>query len=183
MQHWVHSFACSHRPNGKLAKANGTGVAYPHRRTTSLLCGAPSYSTLRLSPCRAHSSSRTSLTPAWSKSWMSLVSWGMTMMTFSRHSSRQTSLARTLTSACGSSWPSWRSPLPVCPCYLGTSSKQQGGIYTPHVASLCFKCFTCFIWVLQVFHRDVAKVDHDVAHVAMLSRIFQVYVPNVLSIF
>jgi hypothetical protein len=51
-----------------------------------------------------------------------------------------------LTSACGSSWLLQHSPSPVCPCSSGTSSKQQGGICTAHVASLRFKCFTYFIW-------------------------------------
>ena len=32
------------------------------------------------------------------------------------------------------------------------------------VASICFKCFRCFIGMLQVFHMDVAKVDRDVAY-------------------
>jgi len=36
-----------------------------------------------------------------------------------------------------------------------------------HVASLCFKCFRCFRGMLQVFYIDVAKIDRDVAHVAM----------------
>jgi hypothetical protein len=31
-----------------------------------------------------------------------------------------------------------------------------------------FKCFKCFIWLLQVFHVDVVKVDCDVAYVAMV---------------
>jgi hypothetical protein len=31
-----------------------------------------------------------------------------------------------------------------------------------HVASLCFKCFTCIIGMLQLFHMDVAKVGRDV---------------------
>jgi hypothetical protein len=34
--------------------------------------------------------------------------------------------------------------------------------------ALCFKCFRCFIGMLQVFHMDVAKVDRDVAYVAMV---------------
>ena len=34
-----------------------------------------------------------------------------------------------------------------------------------------------------MFHKDVAKVDQDVAHVAMgYTRMFQVYVPNVSSV-
>jgi hypothetical protein len=58
--------------------------------------GVPSYSVLRLPPCRVHSSSRTSLTPAWSMSQTSLASRGTTMTTSSRHSSMRTSLAGTL---------------------------------------------------------------------------------------
>ena len=37
-----------------------------------------------------------------------------------------------------------------------------------HVAGLCFKCFRCFIGMLQVFYMDVAKVDWDVAYVVMV---------------
>jgi hypothetical protein len=49
-----------------------------------------------------------------------------------------------------------------------------------HVSSVCFKCFTCFRLMLQVFHLDVAKVDLDVAYVAMtihacFKHIFQVH--------
>ena len=44
------------------------------------------------------------------------------------------------------------------------SSKQQGDIA---LESVYFKCFRCFKGVLQVFHIDVAKVDRDIAHVAM----------------
>jgi hypothetical protein len=37
--------------------------------------------------------------------------------------------------------------------------------------------------MLQVFYMDVAKVDIDVTHMAMgYTRMFQVYVPNVLSV-
>ena len=31
----------------------------------------------------------------------------------------------------------------------------------------CFKSFTCFRLMLQVFHLDIAKVDLDVAYVVM----------------
>ena len=37
-----------------------------------------------------------------------------------------------------------------------------------HVASVFFKCFRCLIGMLQLFHADVAKVDRDVAYVAMV---------------
>jgi hypothetical protein len=48
-----------------------------------------------------------------------------------------------------------------------------------HVASVHFKCFRCFRGMLQVFHKDVVKVDRDVAHVAMsYIPMFQVYVPK-----
>jgi hypothetical protein len=57
----------------------------------------------------------------------------------------------------GSSWPSRCSPSPACPRCSGTSFKQQGDICAMHVASLCFKCFRCFILMLKVFHLDVAK--------------------------
>jgi len=34
-----------------------------------------------------------------------------------------------------------------------------------HIVRVCFKCFTSFIWMLQVFHLDVTKVDLNVAKV------------------
>jgi hypothetical protein len=49
------------------------------------------------------------------------------------------------------------------------SPEQQGDVVLkPHVASACFKCFKCFGGMLQVFYIDIAKVDRDVAHVAMV---------------
>jgi len=55
----------------------------------------------------------------------------------------------------------------------------------PHVTSACFKCFRCFVGMFQVFHADVAKVDRDVAYVAMIVHVccnclfFQMYVASV----
>ena len=46
-----------------------------------------------------------------------------------------------------------------------------------YVANICFKCYR---GMLQVFYIIVAKVDQDVAHVAM--RMFQAYIPNVSSV-
>jgi hypothetical protein len=43
-----------------------------------------------------------------------------------------------------------------------------------YVTSVCSKCFICFRHMLQVCHLGVAKVDLDVAYVAMA--ILQVYV-------
>jgi hypothetical protein len=37
-----------------------------------------------------------------------------------------------------------------------------------HVASVYLKCFRCFRGMFQLFHTDVAKVDQDVAYVAMV---------------
>jgi hypothetical protein len=37
-----------------------------------------------------------------------------------------------------------------------------------HVASVQFKYFKCFSDMLQLFHTDAAKVDRDVAYVAMV---------------
>ena len=37
--------------------------------------------------------------------------------------------------------------------------------------------------VFQMFYLDVAKVGPDVTHVAMATRMLQVYVPNVLFVF
>jgi hypothetical protein len=61
-----------------------------------------------------------------------------------------------------------------------------------HVAKVYFKCFRCFRGMLQVFHINVAKVDLDVAHVAIaihvcckslfnMFHLFQTYVATVLS--
>jgi hypothetical protein len=47
-----------------------------------------------------------------------------------------------------------------------------------HVA----KCFKMFQRYVQVFHWDIAKVDLDVACVAMATRMVQVSIQNVLSI-
>jgi hypothetical protein len=61
------------------------------------------------------------------------------------------------------------------------SFKQQSGIaLKAHVASICFKCFSCFRGILQGFRMDVAKVDRDVAYVAMVvhlccKRLFPMY--------
>jgi hypothetical protein len=33
------------------------------------------------------------------------------------------------------------------------------------VANIYFKCFSCIIYMLQVFYLDVAKVDLDVTYV------------------
>jgi hypothetical protein len=52
-----------------------------------------------------------------------------------------------------------------------------------HVTRVYFKCFRCFIWILQVFHLYVIKVDWNVAYVAVDIHVFQVYFPNVSSRF
>ena len=49
------------------------------------------------------------------------------------------------------------------------SVEQQGDVaLKAHVARVYFNCFRCFRGMLQVFHMDVAKIDHDVTHVAMV---------------
>jgi hypothetical protein len=40
-----------------------------------------------------------------------------------------------------------------------------------HIASVYLKCFRCFRGMFQLFHMDVAKVDRDVAYVAMVVHI------------
>ena len=48
------------------------------------------------------------------------------------------------------------------------SPKQLGDVALKvHVARIFFNCFRCFGGMLQVFHMDFAKVDLDVAYVAM----------------
>jgi hypothetical protein len=43
-------------------------------------------------------------------------------------------------------------------------------------------CFRCFRLMLQVFHLDVAKVDLDVAYVAMATHMFQANISSVSSV-
>jgi hypothetical protein len=65
-----------------------------------------------------------------------------------------------------------------------------------HLGCICcygstrsFKCFICFVLMLQAFYLDVAKVDPDIAYIAMpihacfkcLFIYFQTYVANVSS--
>jgi hypothetical protein len=46
--------------------------------------------------------------------------------------------------------------------------KQQGDItLKARVANVYFKCFRCSRGMLQVFYIGVAKIDRDVAHVAV----------------
>jgi hypothetical protein len=54
------------------------------------------------------------------------------------------------------------------------SSEQQGDIAlkTPHVASVCLECFSYFRGMSQGFRMDVAKVDRDVAYVAMVVHLY-----------
>ena len=40
-----------------------------------------------------------------------------------------------------------------------------------HIASVCFTCFGCFRGMLQLFYTNVAKVDQNVAYVAMVVHI------------
>jgi hypothetical protein len=40
-----------------------------------------------------------------------------------------------------------------------------------NVAHACFECFRCFVHMFQVLHADVAKVDQDVAYVAMIAHV------------
>jgi hypothetical protein len=64
------------------------------------------------------------------------------------------------------------------------SPRQQGDVaLKAHVASVCFKCFRYFRGMLQVFHTDIAKVDQNVACVAMIVHVcckcLQTYVASV----
>jgi hypothetical protein len=52
--------------------------------------------------------------------------------------------------------------------YILPSSKEMLRCAEMHVASVCIKCFICFRRMLQVFQIDVAKLDRDVAYVAMV---------------
>ena len=53
-------------------------------------------------------------------------------------------------------------------------------LHNMHVLNACTKCFRCFIRMLQAFYLNVAKLDLDVAYVAMtihacFKRMFQVF--------
>jgi hypothetical protein len=48
-----------------------------------------------------------------------------------------------------------------------------------HVSSV----FICLRGMLHGFYMDVAKVDWNIAYVAVLYTMLQIFVPNVLSIF
>jgi uncharacterized membrane protein len=57
------------------------------------------------------------------------------------------------------------------PTSLGSPSSKKMFALKLYVASVCFKCFKYFRGMLQVFYTDVAKLDYDVAHVAMVVHI------------
>jgi hypothetical protein len=87
-------------------------------------------------------------------------------------------------------WPHNHSPGPRCRplasvpllrhsaalCSMSTSfrspKQQVDATLKVYIASLCFKCFRCFIGTLQVFYIDVAKVDQDVAYAVMVAHVF-----------
>jgi hypothetical protein len=43
------------------------------------------------------------------------------------------------------------------PALLGYLVQAARWHYAAHVTSLYFKCFKCFVWMLQVFHLDVTS--------------------------
>jgi hypothetical protein len=54
-----------------------------------------------------------------------------------------------------------------------------------HVASVYFKCFRCFIGMLQVFHKDVANKGISGCYtccIGLYTYVSSVYVPNVSSV-
>ena len=59
--------------------------------------------------------------------------------------------------------------------YIGVAKVDRD---VAHVVVAIHVCFICFRCMLQVFHRDVAKVDLDVAYTCML----QAYVSIVSGI-
>jgi hypothetical protein len=84
-------------------------------------------------------------------------------------------------------------PMPLAPArrarHPASAPTLTAGIprpRAPHVVNACFKCFRCFIGMFQVFRTNVAKVDHDVAYVAIIVHVccnLQVSIPNVSSVF
>jgi hypothetical protein len=49
------------------------------------------------------------------------------------------------------------------------------GVFQKHVANVCFRCFSCFRHMLEVFYLNVA-------YVAVATHMLQAYVLNVLSV-
>jgi hypothetical protein len=85
----------------------------------------------------------------------------------------------------------WRN-LVACIAALPLCYKQQGDVVLKvHVKSIYSNCFTCFIGMSQVFHMDVAKVNQDVAYVAMaiyacckcLFQMFHLFIRSMLHAF
>jgi hypothetical protein len=54
------------------------------------------------------------------------------------------------------------------PMRIYSSKQQEDVVMILHVASVYFNCFKYFRDTLPVFYIDVAKVDREVAHVAMV---------------
>jgi hypothetical protein len=58
--------------------------------------------------------------------------------------------------------------------------RNRPASFSPYIANVCFSCRRCFRGMLQVFRIDVAKVDRDIAYVAMAihiccKRLFQMF--------
>jgi hypothetical protein len=53
-------------------------------------------------------------------------------------------------------------------------------VFKLHVAGVCFKCFR---GMLQVFYTDVAKVDQDVAYVAMIVHVYYKFLCSMFHLF
>jgi hypothetical protein len=54
------------------------------------------------------------------------------------------------------------------PTRIHSSKQQRDVVMILHVTSVYFNCFKYFRDMLPVFYIDVAKVDREVAHVAMV---------------
>jgi hypothetical protein len=69
---------------------------------------------------------------------------------------------------------------------LSAAPMQTAEETAPRYDACCkctFQIFQIFKGILQVFHKDVAKIDRDVAYVIAMgyTSMFQVYVPNVFG--
>jgi hypothetical protein len=70
---------------------------------------------------------------------------------------------------------------------LKSSEQQVDVALKTYVANICFKRFRCFRGMLQVFHKNIVKVDQDIAYVAMVvhiccKRLFPMFHENVSSV-
>jgi hypothetical protein len=55
-----------------------------------------------------------------------------------------------------------------CLCTAAHRRLESTSTDLPHVVNVYFKCFRCFIGMLQLSHTNIVKVDRDIAYVAVV---------------